>query len=86
MTLPLVTAEDIESWYQECELIRRSLKERFAHFEPEPEVWHYFADADIRSRDNAWRERQHRLMTGHIQSLRDNSMVSKTSHKFDVRR
>ena len=70
MALPLGTPADVERWYEESSDVQRILKQRFPQFEPEHEVWHFFSDADIRSRESEYCERQHRLMSEYIQRLR----------------
>ncbi len=50
MALPLATPADVERWYEESSGVERTLERRFPQFEPEHEVWHFFSDADIRSR------------------------------------
>ena len=70
MALPLGTKSDVESWYSECDKTQHSLKERFPSFECWHEVWHFFADADIRVRDPGYRDYQHRLMTDYVAALR----------------
>jgi hypothetical protein len=71
MALPLATAADVERWYAESSTVEQSLRLRFPDFEPEHELCHFFSDADIRSRDSGYRDRQHRLMSEYVQRLRD---------------
>ena len=59
--------EDVETWEQECQSVQDSLKSQFPIFEPYHEVWHFFADADIRARDTGYRDYQHRLMSEYVQ-------------------
>ena len=70
MALPLTTPADVELWYEESSSVERTLEQRFPQFEPEHEVWHFFSDADIRSRESGYRDRQHRLMSEYVQRLR----------------
>ena len=73
MNLPLATPAELERWYEERDTVEANLKRRFSHFEPFHEVWHFFADADIRSRDTRYCERQHHLMSEYIRQLRSES-------------
>ncbi len=70
IALPLATPADVELWYQERSTVEHALEQRFPDFEPEHELWHFFSDADIRSRDSGYRDRQHRLMSEYVQRLR----------------
>jgi hypothetical protein len=70
MALPLATAAEVNAWYQECDAVEMTLQRQFPQFEPFHEVWHFFADADIRGRDPGCREHQHQLMSEYIQHLR----------------
>ena len=70
MALPLTTPAEVEIWYAECDAVQKALQKQFPHFEPFHEVWHYFADADIRGRDAGYRDRQQRLMSDYVQHLR----------------
>ena len=69
MALPLNSKLDVEQWYSECDKTQHALTERFPKFEFWHEVGHFFADADIRARDNGYREYQHRLMIDYIGDL-----------------
>jgi hypothetical protein len=70
MALPLAMPTDVERWYEESSRVKQTLEQRFPRFEPEHEVWHFLSDADIRSRESNYRDRQHRLMTAYVQRLR----------------
>ncbi len=70
MAMPLITPADVESWCHTSSTIEQSLQERFPDFRPEHEVWHFFSDADIRSRDSGYCDRQHQLMSEYVQRLR----------------
>ena len=71
MALPLTTPADVERWYEESGIVEKTLEQRFPHFEPEHEVSHFFSDADIRSRESGYRDRQHRIMSEYVQFLRN---------------
>ena len=73
IALPLITPADVERWYEESGSVERTLEQRFPHFEPEHDVWHFFSDADIRFRESGYRDRQHRLMTEYVQRLRQHN-------------
>ena len=73
MALPLVTPADVEQWYAECAPVQHALEHHFTTFPAEHEVWHFFSDADIRSRDVGYRDRQHRLMSEYVQRLRNST-------------
>jgi hypothetical protein len=70
MAMPLTTSKDVERWYNESREVAESLARRFPEFEPEHELWHFFSDADIRSREKEYRDRQHQLMLEYIHRLR----------------
>jgi len=70
MALPLATPAEVEIWYEERDAVQNALLKQFPQFEPFHEVWHFFADADIRSRDVGYRDHQHRLMSEYVQDLR----------------
>jgi hypothetical protein len=71
MALPLTTSAEVEAWYGKCDAVQMDLQKQFPQFEPFHEVWHFFADADIRSRDTGYRDNQHRLMSDYVQHLRN---------------
>lgn len=66
MVLPIITPADVERWYEESRTVEQTLEQRFPRFLPEHEVSHFFSDADIRSRDSGYRDRQHRVMSEYI--------------------
>jgi len=70
MALPLNSKLDVEQWYSECAKTQHRLAERFPKFAFWHEVEHFFADADIRARDNGYRDYQNRLMKDYIGDLR----------------
>jgi hypothetical protein len=70
MALPLVTPADVERWYQESSRVEQTLAARFPDFDFEHDVLHFFNDADIRSRDSGYLDRQHRLMINYVERLR----------------
>jgi len=70
MGLPLSDKADLDHWYSECGKVQRVLIKQYPEFEFYPEVWHFFADADIRARDDKYRDRQHGLMSDYITLLR----------------
>src|SRR2546425_11374031 len=70
MRLPLTTPAETETWEQECQSVQDTLKSQFPIFDPYHEIWHFFADADIRARDTGYRDYQHRLMSEYVQHLR----------------
>jgi len=71
VALPLETPEQVEQWYKECETVQGGLAQQFPQFEPWHELWHYFSDADIRSRDIKYRDRQHHLISQYVDDLRE---------------
>jgi hypothetical protein len=71
MALPLSTKAEVDHWYSECGKVQRVLIKQFPEFEFYHEVWHFFADADIRARDDSYRDRQHGLMSDYITRLRN---------------
>jgi hypothetical protein len=73
IALPLASQVDTEHWYSECGKVQRVLITRFPEFEFYHEVWHFFADADTRARDERYRDRQHSLMFDYIALLRDDA-------------
>ena len=70
MALPLTTPAEVERWYAEAGLLEDALGHRFNSFPVEHEVWHFLSDADIRSREVGYRDRQHRLMSEYVHRLR----------------
>jgi hypothetical protein len=76
IALPLTTPTDVERWYEESNTVQQALEQRFPRFVPEHEVSHFFSDADIRSRDSGYHDRQHRIMTDYIQFLRNEPNAS----------
>jgi hypothetical protein len=70
MALPLTTSEDIQRWYNESRSVVRTLANRFPEFQPEHEMWHFFSDADIRSREKEYRDDQHQLILEYVHRLR----------------
>jgi hypothetical protein len=76
MALPLTSPAEVERWYGECGAVQKSLEQQYPQFEPFHEVWHFFADADIRSRDRGYLDRQHRLMSDYVQNLRNERPVA----------
>jgi hypothetical protein len=70
MALPLATPAEVERWYDDCSTVEQTLEQQFPTFEPEHEFWHFCSDADIRSRDVGYRDRQHRLMSDYVRRLR----------------
>jgi len=73
MNMPLTTEEEVKQWYAECGQVQKALISRFPEFEFDPEVWHFFADADIRARDPAAAAKHHQFITGYITALRQRS-------------
>jgi hypothetical protein len=89
MALPLSTKSDVEQWYSERDKTQQALKERFPRFEFWHEVWHFFADADIRARDTGYRDRQHRRMSDYVTFLRrepPNACQSASANRASPRR
>ena len=70
MALPLATPSDLEHWDLEGYEVEQTLKKQFPTFEPRDTFWHFLADADIRVRDAAYREYQHRLVSDYVTRLR----------------
>ena len=56
---------------KESSRVQQILEQRFPNFQPEHEVWHFFSDADIRSRESGYRERQHQRMSEYVERLRN---------------
>jgi len=75
MALPLAAPGDVELWHQQSNAVQQTLEQRFPRFEPEHEVWHFFSEADIRSRECGYRDRQHRLMSEYVQRLRHDDVA-----------
>jgi hypothetical protein len=71
MAMSLTLPAETDSWYDEVAAVKQSLEIRFPKFEPFHEVWHFFADADIRRRDGKYRDYQHRIMSEYIRHLRN---------------
>lgn len=69
MELPLGDEAEVKNWYAECGKVQRTLIEDFPKFEFDHEVWHFFADADIRARDEKYRAQQHQLMSEYVNHL-----------------
>ena len=69
MALPLSTPAEVVQWYDESRTVEQTFARNFPDFNPEHEMQHFFSDADIRSRDAAYRDRQHRLMSEYVQRL-----------------
>ena len=70
MALPLTNNTETERWYSECSKVQKALEKQFPDFEPEHETWHFFNDADIRTRDIGYKDYQHRLMSDYVKRLR----------------
>jgi hypothetical protein len=70
MALPLNSPAEVKKWYEERDAVKEVLEKEYPRFEPFHEVWHFFADADIRGRDSGYRDYQHRLMSDYVQDLR----------------
>ncbi len=73
MALPLSTKAEVAQWYAESRLVEAALGERFPSFGFYHEIWHFFADADIRARDTGYRDYQHGLMAEYVADLRNGS-------------
>ena len=71
MQLPLTNPVEVKGWYDECHRVQDTLKKQFPTFEPYHEVWHFWTDAEIRSRDAGYRDYQHRLMSEYVHHLRN---------------
>jgi hypothetical protein len=72
MSLPLATKEEVQRWHIERDRVQSTLKEKFPQFGFYHEVWHFFADPDIRARDSGYLTYQHRLMSDYVSMLREN--------------
>lgn len=70
VSLPIANDAEVKHWYSECGQVQKRLIRKFPEFEFNEEVWHFFADADVRSKDANCRERQHRLISDYITRLR----------------
>ncbi|MFA6562259.1 MAG: hypothetical protein WCV00_10170 [Verrucomicrobiia bacterium] len=70
MKVPLGNKSDVAAWYQDAGRVQRSLVERFPTLEFPHEVWHFFADADIRARDAEYRLRQEQVIADYIKKVR----------------
>ena len=70
MSLPLDTPENVKTWDNEAGEVMTALDEFFPRFLFELEVWHFFADADLRQKDAAHRQRQHEYIADYITRLR----------------
>jgi hypothetical protein len=75
MSLPLVTKDDLHRWHSERDRVQAELKQQFPGFGFYREVWHFFADPDIRARDSGYLAYQHRLMSDYVSMLRENRTI-----------
>lgn len=76
LKLPLESRADLDSWYVEARKLEMAAKTHALEL-PE-EVWHFLADADIRSRphETEYREVQERTIVSYIEALRGRANAS----------
>jgi hypothetical protein len=77
LTLPLEPKGALKSWYEEARNLQKAMR---LHPEVEipHEIWHFFADADIRSKPHEveYRGMQERIVRELIAQLRGNQSAS----------
>ena len=77
LTLPLQPKEALKSWYEEARNLQEAMRQH-PEVEIPHEIWHFFSDADIRSKPNEseYRAMQERIVREFIAQLRVNSHAS----------
>jgi hypothetical protein len=66
MSLPLGSKPERDAWCVESRSVEKAPCERFPNLEFPHEIWHFLADADIRSRDAEYRKYQEQIVTDYI--------------------
>ncbi len=69
MALPLTNDAELEAWYEESAKLETVMAQKFPELEFPHEVRHFIIDADIRAKDDGYRNRQHRIIAGYIEDL-----------------
>jgi hypothetical protein len=77
LTLPLQPKEALQSWYEGARNLQKAMRQH-PEVEIPHEIWHFFSDADIRSRPHEveYRGMQERIVRKLIAQLRGNSSAS----------
>src|SRR2546428_8068820 len=70
ISLPLDTLEHARRWDVEAEKTMAAIDTLFPSFLFELQVWHFFADADIRQKDAVHQHQQHQYILNYITRLR----------------
>lgn len=72
LALPLSPRDALDEWYKRAREFERSMSSRSPGIEIPHDVWHFLADADIRSRadESAYRDSQEDLVRRFISELR----------------
>lgn len=77
LALPLHPKEALRRWYEEARNLQKAMQQH-PEVEIPHEIWHFFSDADIRSKrkELEYRDDQERLVRGFIRSLRGQNDAS----------
>jgi len=67
---------EIEAWYVESQRVQQELQTRFPELVFPREVFHFLADADIRSQDADYCQHQERFIKDYVQRAREDDVVS----------
>jgi hypothetical protein len=70
LSMPIGSEQELETWYAESKRVQAELPDRFPDLNYPHEVWHFLADADIRSRDPGYRQHQERVIIDYIERVR----------------
>ena len=71
MSLPLDTPESVGRWDIESDEVMTALDMHFSHFLVERQARRFFADADLRQKDAAYRQQQHQYIADYVKRLRN---------------
>jgi hypothetical protein len=82
ISLPLATLEHVRCWDVEAEKTMAAIETRFPRFSLELQVWHFFADADIRQQDGVHQHQQHQYILNYITRLR-HGLVGRASPRAE---
>ena len=86
LALPLRPNTALTHWYDEARKVEHVFRTNHPGFEIPDEIWHFFADADIRSKESEtkYREIQEGLVRQYILSIRQGLSASCPSAPANV--
>ena len=70
LNMPIDSEQELNTWYAESKRIQKELPDRFRALDYPHEIWHFLADADIRSRDPGYRQYQERIIADYIKRVK----------------